>query len=112
MAVTIFDRLISLKDWFTKTNTLFTSVGDTSLLDPSLGSNIVNGINSVDTKLGDATTLDAGINVGNEVVGSLTKLSDDITRSRIAEGEPLAYDMFPIAVFGSDTDFDAHGMVE
>ena len=42
----------------------------------------------------------------------MNDVSNDIGRFRINEGEPQAYDMHPIAVFGSDTDFDAHGMVE
>lgn len=111
MAVTIFDRLISLKEWFTRTNTMFNDVGDTTLLDVSLGNNIINGIGVVQTKVGDTSLLAGDISTG-DVVGTMNELSDRITRARISEGEPLAYDMHPIHVVGTDTDLDAHGFYE
>ena len=111
MAVINFDRLISCKDWFTRTNTLGTATGDTSGINSDLGSNLVNAINVVKTDLGDVSTLNTTNSVSNLVDG-INDVSNDIGRFRISEAEPQAYDMHPIAVFGSDTDFDAHGMVE
>lgn len=109
MATTIFDRLITFKEWFTKTNTLGNDVGDTTTLNFDLGSNIVNGTVVVSTVLGDTSTLTSG---DDELVTSMNNVSNEIGRFRIAEGEPQAYDMHPQAVFGTDSDFDAHGMVE
>lgn len=109
MARTVFDRLITFKEWFTRTNTLGSDVGDTTNLNFDLGSNIVNGTVVVSGTLGDTTTL---IAPGDGLVESANNVANEIGRFRIAEGEPQAYDMHPIAVFGSETDFDAHGMVE
>jgi hypothetical protein len=109
MATTIFDRLMSFKDWFTRTNTLGTDVGDTTSLNVELGSNIINGTVVVSTKLGDTSTLVSG---DDKLVDSMNNVANEIGRFRINEGEPQAYDMHPIAVFGTETDFDAHGMVE
>ena len=111
MAVISVDRLISFKDWFTRTNTLGTSTGDTSGINGDLGSNLVNAVNVVRTDLGDVSALNTTNSVSNLGDGA-NDVSNDIGRFRINEGEPQAYDMHPIAVFGSDTDFDAHGMVE
>ena len=50
---------------------------------------------------------------GNEsFVEANNELGNEIGRFRISEAEPQAYDMHPIAVFGSDSDLDAHGFVE
>jgi len=108
MALISFDRLISFKDWFTRTNTLGTSVGDTTALNLDLGSNLVNAANVVQNDLGDTSTLI----VPGSLVGSSNEVSNEIGRFRINEGEPQAYDMHPIHIAGSDTDFDAHGFYE
>jgi len=109
MARTVFDRLITFKEWFTRTNTLGSDVGDTTNLNFDLGNNIVNGTVVVSGILGDTSTLTSG---DDELIASMNNVSNEIGRFRVAEGEPQAYDMHPIAVFGSETDFDAHGMVE
>ena len=109
MAVINFDRLITFKEWFTRTNTLGTAVGDTTTINADLGSNLVNAANVVSNDLGDTTTL---IAPGASLVASANDVSNEIGRFRINEGEPQAYDMHPIHVAGSDTDFDAHGFYE
>ena len=111
MALISFDRLISFKDWFTRTNELGNSVGDTSGLNLDLGSNLVNAANVVQNDLGDVSTLNTTTPVNNLVDGAVD-VANEIGRFRISEGEPQAYDMHPIHVFGSDTDFDAHGFYE
>jgi hypothetical protein len=110
MAVLDFSRLISFKQWFTRTNELGQTAGDPAIINSDLGSNLVNGINVVHADLGDLSALNTNVNT-NLVVG-MNDLNDDISRFRLKEGEPQAYDMHPIAVFGDETDFDAHGMVE
>ena len=114
MAVIDFTRLISFKDWFTNTNTLGTAVGDPDGINADLGSNLVNAANVVQSDLGDITTINVTLRPnGNEnFVEAHNELGNEIGRFRISEAEPQAYDMHPIAVFGSDTDFDAHGFVE
>lgn len=110
MAILSFDRLISFKDWFTRTNDLASAVGDTSALNGDLGSNLVNAINVVQTDLGDVSALQTNVTVS--LTEGMNDLSNEIDRYRISEAEPQAYDMHPIHVFGSDTDFDAHGFYE
>ena len=111
MALISFDRLISFKDWFTRTNDLGTSVGDTAGLNLDLGSNLVNAANVVQNDLGDVTTLNTTTPVTNFTDGAVD-VANEIGRFRINEGEPLAYDMFAIHVAGQDSDFDAHGFYE
>ena len=113
MAVISFDRSITWKQWFDRTNELGSSIGDLTQLNSGLGSTLVQATNSVLEDLGDITTISAEIRPGNEsLVESMNNLSGDISTFRISEAEPQAYDMHPIAVFGNETDFDAHGFVE
>jgi hypothetical protein len=113
MAVINFDRSITWKTWFDNTNTLGSTIGNLTLLNAGLGSNLVNATNTVLENMGDITTLHPEIRPSDEtLVDSMNNLSGDIKTFRISEGEPQAYDMFPIAVFGDETDFDAHGFVE
>ena len=111
MALISFDRLISFKTWFNRTNDLGNSVGDTAGLNFDLGSNLVNAANVVQNDLGDVTTLNT-TNAVTNLTDGLNDVSNDIGRFRIGEGEPQAYDMHPIHVVGSETDFDAHGFYE
>ena len=110
MAVISFDRLINFKQWFDRTNQLGASVGDTTAINTDLGSNLVNAINVVHNDLGDKSAL--ATNVNTNLVEGMNDLRNDIGRFRIGEGEPQAYDMHPIAVFGTDSDFDANVMLE
>lgn len=111
MARLIFDRLISFKQWFDRTNELGQAVGDTAGLNADLGSNLVNAVNEVQTDLGDVSLL-ATTNPVDNLVSGMEDVAAEIARYRIAEGEPQAYDMHPIHVVGSETDFDAHGFYE
>jgi hypothetical protein len=111
MAIVDFSRLIDFKTWFERTNDLGNAVGDTDNLNYELGSNLVNAANEVLDDLGDVTTLNTVTPVTNLVDG-MNDVSNEIGRFRISEGEPQAYDMHPIHVFGSETDFDAHGFFE
>lgn len=113
MAIIDFTRLISFKDWFNNTNTLGNAVGDPDLINADLGGNLVNAVNEIKDELGDITTIDATIRPGSEsLVESMNNLKGEIDTFRISEAEPQAYDMHPMAFFGDNTDFDAHGFVE
>lgn len=113
MAVISFDRSITWKQWFDRTNELGTTIGDLSQLNSGLGATLIQATNSVLEDLGDVTTISSEIRPSDEtLVESMNNLSGEISRFRISEGEPQAYDMHPIAVFGNETDFDAHGFVE
>lgn len=114
MALIDFTRLISFKDWFNNTNTLGNAVGDPDGINADLGSNLVNAANVIQSDLGDITSIDAALrpNANESFVEAHNELANEIGRFRISEAEPQAYDMHPIAVFGSDSDLDAHGFVE
>lgn len=113
MAIVDFGRLIDFKTWFTRTNELGTALGDTDNLNLALGANLSNAANTVASNLGDVTTIDPTIRPGSEsLVESMNNLKGEIDTFRISEAEPQAYDMHPIAVFGDDSDLDAHGFVE
>lgn len=111
MAIIDFSRLISFKTWFNRTNELGQAVGDTDNLNFALGSNLVNATVEVLDDLGDVTTLNTTVPVTNLVDG-MNDVANEIGRFRISEAEPQAYDMHPIHVLGSETDFDAHGFYE
>tara|TARA_B100001057_G_C22855313_1_gene952450 strand:- start:940 stop:1272 length:333 start_codon:yes stop_codon:yes gene_type:complete len=110
MAVIDFSRLISFKQWFDRTNQLGSNTGDPAVINADLGSNLVNAVNVVHTDLGNKAALNT--DVTTDLVEAMNDLNNSIGRFRLNEGEPQAYDMHPQAVFGTDSDFDAHGMVE
>lgn len=119
MALIDFGRLISFRQWFDRTNELANTIGDVDNINADLSaSDMVDGINTLASNLGDVSTINPGINADvnpidgvNSLKDAINELGGEIDRYRISEGEPLAYDMEPLHVFGPN-DFDATGMTE
>lgn len=111
MAQISFDLSINFRTWFERTNDLGTALGDVDNINPALGNTLVLAINSVKSKVG-TVSFSGDLSNNDNLVDAINELSGQISTFRISEAEPQAYDMHPIHVFGSETDFDAHGFFE